>query len=231
MAHMATHLARMKGKYSPVERRDAAASTSRCNPCCSTNTSKRQHTIARALYKSSRDTKFQIIETPKRHGVREYLQNVERIVDVTFPERDRRRAIGEGKWEITMLEQNFFGVVFAPSCDLRVWNTEEGKLKIEVRNIDLSDLPKEIQVPADIIVSGWMDANKREGSRIAHLVGEVQISLDVDVPFPYSSFPGLKETIETILSGVIGRLEGSLKRNLPMDYYSWAREEVKVVST
>ena len=109
---------------------------------------------------------------------------------------------------------------------LRVYNSN-GELRIEVSELDLSDLPAEISnVPAEILVQGSMaPVRKTKSSRIVKLEGSVRISLDVDVPPPYSTFPLVKETTELILSGTIERLEKSLKQNLPRDYSTWTREQ------
>ena len=129
-----------------------------------------------------------------------------------------------------MINKNFFGVEFQPSAVLKVYN-ENGELRIQVSELDLSDLPTEISgVPAKLLVEGSMaPRRKTQSSRIVKLEGSVKISLDVDVPPPYSTFPLLKETIELILSGVVERLEGSLKQNLPRDYSMWTREQRVVV--
>lgn len=197
---------------------------------CSSSTSRHHHTGApstrtRAVYQSARNTEFQIVELrPKQRPISQYLEQVDRIVDVTFPDEDRRAPVGDGEWDITMLEQNFFGVHFAPTCRLRVWHDDaEAKLHVEVSELDLSTLPPELQVPADIKVEGWMTpAARREGSRLIKVNGQVAISLDVDVPSQYA-YPGTREVIEAILGGVLARLENSLQRNLPMDYNRWVR--------
>ena len=156
-----------------------------------------------------------------------YLEQVERIVQVTFPDESRRKRLEDGVLEVTLLQQDFFGVKFSPSARLRVWN-DAGVLGIRVSDIDLSDLPDEIRVPATLKVEGRLGHSKKTASsKIAKLSGEVEISLDVDVPFPYSSFPLLRETVEAILGGVIGRLEGSLKSSLPRDYAEWTRAKPK----
>ena len=180
-------------------------------------------TTCEALYSSSRETSFTLIELNKSRPVEQYLKDTFRIVEVTFPDAERRENLSAEKWRVTLLEQTFFGVHFSPSAVLRVWN-EEGKLKIQVSELDLSDLPEEIRVPAVITVNGNMaPKRKTKESRVVPLNGQVEISLDVDVPYPFSTFPLLRETVETILGGVVMRLEQSLKRNLPQDYTKWTR--------
>lgn len=195
------------------------------------NSNSRRHRLDRtivgeAVYSSAKDTTFTIVElsAKKELAVQEYLRKSERIVEVTFPDASRRRKIDTDKWEVTLLQQNFFGVEFCPCAELKVWN-KEGVLRIQVSDLDLSDLPPEIQVPAKILVEGSMSPHKKSASsKIVNLKGQVKISLDVDVPEPYSSFPLVKDTIETILTGVITRLEESLRSRLPGDYTRWTRE-------
>ena len=180
-----------------------------------------------AFYSAKRDTEFTVVELNSSRPVVAYLEQVERIVQVTFPDESRRKRLEDGVWEVTLLQQDFFGVKFSPSARLRVWN-DAGVLGIRVSDIDLSDLPDEIRVPATLKVEGRLGHSKKAASsKIAKLGGEVEISLDVDVPFPYSSFPLLRETVEAILGGVIGRLEGSLKSSLPRDYAEWTRAKPK----
>ncbi|QDZ22396.1 hypothetical protein A3770_07p49140 [Chloropicon primus] len=190
----------------------------------------RPSTLCEALYTSARDTEFTMVELNSGRTVDAYLQQVDRIVYATFPDESRRRLLEEGKWEVTLLEQDFFGVKFAPRAVLRVWN-EGGQLGIQVSDIDLSDLPDEIRVPAELKVDGRLRSSKRTpASKVNKLRGMVKMSLGVEVPFPYSTFPLLRETVEAILGGVISRLEESLKRSLPQDFAKWARSKEKAES-
>ena len=198
-----------------------AATSSRC--CRTTRSNRFRHLGGRALYSSTKGTDFTVIELNSSKPVEDYLNETERIVQATFPDESRRRQVEDGVWEITLLQQDFFGVKFSPSTKLRVQN-REGELTIQVTDLDLSDLPQEIRVPAEIKVEGRMTPRKKKAtSKIVHLSGKCQISLDVDVPFPYSTFPMLRETVEALLGSVIGRLEESLKRSLPQDYAKWTK--------
>ena len=93
----------------------------------------------------------------------------------------------------------------------------------------MSDLPEEIRVPATLTVNGRLKPKRKSPTaKVVRLGGSVTIALDVNVPAPYSTFPLLKETVEGILSAVIGRLEQSLKTKLPGDYQKWSRAKATV---
>jgi len=79
--------------------------------------------------------------------LKEYLTEVERVVNMTFPDQSRRKRIDDNTWKVQMLQQDLVGVRFQPKTTLKVFYDEETGLNIDVTDLELGLPPEFIVFP------------------------------------------------------------------------------------
>ena len=176
-------------------------------------------------YGARKATSFQLREGPERGLVERYLQEVDRVVQITFPAGEERARLGEGEWAVTMKPQEFFTVRFQARCTIRTFYTAERGLCIEVKHLELLGMP-EAFADADprILVQGNLKPLLVPGP-FRRLKGQVTLDLDVKVPEPFNSFPGVTEVIEALLHAVLDNLQRSLEAGIAKDFEVWKAED------
>jgi hypothetical protein len=59
-------------------------------------------------WKSSRSMTLTIKDEDESHSFATYISDGERIVNVTFPDANRREKLGAGRWKVQLLPFEFF---------------------------------------------------------------------------------------------------------------------------
>eukprot|EP00466_Bigelowiella_natans_P003970 jgi/Bigna1/71146/fgenesh1_pg.14_\ len=145
------------------------------------------------------------IQEREGYRVEDYLEQVERIVHMTFPDKNRRTKIDPNTWQVRLLTQDFVGVQFRPVTQLKVFCDQKG-LHITVSELDL-DMPPQFQVDSVI------------------LRGSVKMTLTTDLPAPFMAIPGVQNVAEAVMKRIITQLKQSLEAGLANDYEQWTQRQ------
>ena len=161
-------------------------------------------------------------------GVEDYLQDVDRVVCSTFPDAARRKRLGPGRWEVTLLSQSFFTLSFEPVTVIESsYDPALGALTIKVDQLDLRGLPAAIvMAQPKLEVRGRLKpAAAAAASEFRQLTGNVSMKIEFDLPPQFMLFPGVPEVVKGILETILGRMESNLELYLPEDFVVWQREK------
>ena len=167
---------------------------------------------------------------PGRPGlsVEDYLQEVDRVVCSTFPDATRRTQLGVGRWEVTLLSQNFFTYKFEPVTVIEsTYDTASGALCIKVDQLDMRGLPASIMdsQPRLEVRGRLRPAQPASEGEFRQLTGRVSMKIDFDLPMQFMLLPGVSEVVQGILESILGRMESNLQSYLPQDFIAWQREQ------
>eukprot|EP00468_Gymnochlora_sp_CCMP2014_P000882 CAMPEP_0167740970 /NCGR_PEP_ID=MMETSP0110_2-20121227/593_1 /TAXON_ID=629695 /ORGANISM="Gymnochlora sp., Strain CCMP2014" /LENGTH=182 /DNA_ID=CAMNT_0007624963 /DNA_START=226 /DNA_END=774 /DNA_ORIENTATION=+ len=156
--------------------------------------------------------------------LKEYLTEVERVVNMTFPDQSRRKRIDDNTWKVQMLQQDLVGVRFQPKTTLKVFYDEETGLNIDVTDLELGLPPEFIVFPPNIEVKGTLrPAAKLPRNKII-LRGQVSMALTAALPPQLMLIPGVQGVCEAILGRILKQLRSSLEDNIATDYAAWVAD-------
>eukprot|EP00465_Bigelowiella_longifila_P007570 CAMPEP_0185262928 /NCGR_PEP_ID=MMETSP1359-20130426/10941_1 /TAXON_ID=552665 /ORGANISM="Bigelowiella longifila, Strain CCMP242" /LENGTH=200 /DNA_ID=CAMNT_0027849999 /DNA_START=332 /DNA_END=934 /DNA_ORIENTATION=+ len=165
------------------------------------------------------------IQEREGYSVEDYLEQVERIVHMTFPDENRRTKIDPNTWQVRLLTQEFVGVQFRPMTQLKVFYDEKG-LHITVSELDL-DMPPQFQVDSPLLkVEGILKTATRLPRNKVILRGSVKMTLTTDLPAPFMAIPGVQNVAEAVMKRIITQLKQSLEAGLAKDYEQWTQRQV-----
>ena len=187
--------------------------------------------VARVSSEAGRATAFQVREGRGRRpglAVEEYLQDVDRVVCSTFPDASRRKKLGVGRWEVTLLSQNFFTFSFEPVTVIEsTYDLENGALCIKVDQLDLRGLPASIvnSQPRLEVRGRLRPAQPASEGEFRQLTGRVSMKIDFDLPMQFMLLPGVSEVVQGILESILNRMESNLQSYLPQDFITWQQEQ------
>jgi len=194
-------------------------------------------------FETSRELQLDTLEsTDPRLSFKSYLQNVERVVYMTFPDESRRNLIEDGKWRVSLLPQQFFWITFTAHTTLSAWVNQEDALCIQVGDLQLDGAPPELDLNNKLLLTlnGKMfssssgpssaSAPNRATSKCT-IRGSVGMTLEADVPQVFLATPGLDQVSITIMEAVIKRMEQSLKQGLVQDYRAWVAKTQQDLAT
>ncbi|CAM6088095.1 unnamed protein product [Calypogeia fissa] len=162
----------------------------------------------------------------------EYLNELERVVKVTFPDSARITYMGDSVWRTRLKPITFITLSATPVCDIKVYN-ENNTLKIysDQLLLDFSGLPEEyVNQSVRFTLQGQLQVDGRKGSqykagREVDFNGVVSLSLRASLPLPFALLPGDVVTTvgDTILDTILGAMESALVRGIIADYHTWCR--------
>ena len=77
------------------------------------------------------------------------MQDGERIVDVTFPDEQRREKLDATTWRVQLLPFEFFGNKVVVYCTMGLDPQEDG-LHISAKQLEITGLPKEFNIDGKV---------------------------------------------------------------------------------
>ncbi|KAJ7519962.1 hypothetical protein O6H91_20G061500 [Diphasiastrum complanatum] len=158
----------------------------------------------------------------------DYLQEVERVVKITFPDSARIQYLGNSSWRSRLRPITFFSVSATPVCDLKVFHEEKTqslKLRSDKLVLDLLGLPTD-NLDLQFSLEGDLKVSRKSTiSRQKNFNGSVSLGLKCDLPLPFSLMP---ETVvmpvgDGVLDRILGAMEGALLQGIIKDYNYWCR--------
>lgn len=203
--------------------------------------SSRSASITAQTFKVSEATMLQVEEDDAK-PLDAYLKEVERIVELSFRDSNRRKRLDDNTWEVgneesfpnlsaenvfsqvQLLSQNLVGIKFQPVTKLKVYSDEEG-LHISVSDMNM-DLPPSlaIAVPPVLEVFGTMKPSVRLPRGKTILRGSVDMAFTADIPPQIMMVPGASNLVKALLRGILMQLKASLENGIPEDYRRWCEE-------
>ncbi|CAM6100719.1 unnamed protein product [Calypogeia fissa] len=164
----------------------------------------------------------------------EYLNELERVVKVTFPDSARITYMGDSVWRTRLKPITFITISATPVCDIKVYH-ENNTLKIysDQLLLDFSGLPEEyVNQSVRFTLQGQLQVDSRKAGREADFNGVVSLSLRASLPLPFALLPGDVVTTvgDTILDTILGAMESALVRGIIADYHTWCRIKQKMDS-
>eukprot|EP00897_Mesotaenium_endlicherianum_P007963 jgi/Mesen1/7195/ME000371S06277 len=195
----------------------------------------RQKTVAQVTFKAKRTLSLSCQETSI--PIDTYLANVERVVNVAFPDRKRLQLLAPNTWRARLKPVTFFSISATPVCDLRAW-FERGFLRIFSDKVvlDLAGLPPQFHnIKLNMTLEGRLQALRRGAPKVAaspacQLEGYVNLGVSLDLPVPFNLIPepAVNAVGNAILDGILAAMQGALLRGLLQDYYMWSKEQVEL---
>lgn len=182
-------------------------------------------------FKTSRTLALPVRNENTEHPVNAYLQEVERVVYVTFPDEKRRSLIEEGKWRVELLPYQFFWIQFQAVNTIQAW-AEPECMRIKITDLRLEGTPPELDLNRKLLfnLDGELKVIRPKSGASGlpcRLAGKVQMQLSADVPDAFMFAPGLDQVSQSLMDTVLENLEGALVKNLLKDYQVWAAAQVK----
>ncbi|GAB5360814.1 hypothetical protein AAMO2058_000659500 [Amorphochlora amoebiformis] len=156
------------------------------------------------------------------YALDKYLTQVERVVNVTFPDSNRRTRMGDDTWKVQLLPQEFVGIRFSPVTRLRVFY-DDGSLHIEVSDLELGLPPQLVVAPPILRVRGTLKPAVRLPRNKILLKGTVEMALTAALPAQLMLIPGIQSFGEALLRSILQQLKASLESGITTDYKKWAK--------
>lgn len=160
-------------------------------------------------------------------SARAYLRDSERVVHITFPDKRRKRPLGNGKWHVRLLPMQLFWVEFCAVCVIHAWYDEkQGGLRLAVSDLNLEGVPNELGVSETLLLEVDGQLVPRSSSSSAPVLdGKIQMQLTAPhLPAVLEFAPGFQDVVQSILDSVLERLERSIVREVGKDYRQWVLE-------
>lgn len=96
-------------------------------------------------WKSSRSMTLTIRDEDDTHSFASYISDGERIVNVTFPDVDRRTKLDPTTWKVQLLPFTFLQWRATVFCTLKLVHNADG-LHLTAEDLDIQGLPDELGV-------------------------------------------------------------------------------------
>eukprot|EP00242_Pyramimonas_sp_CCMP2087_P016440 CAMPEP_0198200440 /NCGR_PEP_ID=MMETSP1445-20131203/3450_1 /TAXON_ID=36898 /ORGANISM="Pyramimonas sp., Strain CCMP2087" /LENGTH=206 /DNA_ID=CAMNT_0043870511 /DNA_START=463 /DNA_END=1083 /DNA_ORIENTATION=- len=177
-------------------------------------------------YNAARAMRIRVSQEDPMYPYETYFQNAERVVNVTFPDKDRRKVVAPGIWKTQLLPIQLLFFTFVAENTLKAWSTPSG-MNLTVLDLVLSGVPDSLDLNNKLRfdLKGQLRV-KRDVPGQAKLVldGIVAMELEADVPPIIAANPGIDQLCQTILDRILEKLERSLVEGVVADYDSWLSE-------
>ncbi|KAH7297072.1 hypothetical protein KP509_26G051900 [Ceratopteris richardii] len=162
----------------------------------------------------------------------QYVREVERVVNVTFPDSARICYIGDSTWRATLKPVTFFSLSATPACDIRVFH-DNSALKISSNRLvlDFKGVPVQFKhLDFDLSLLGELYVAESRSSKQwqnKRFCGQVDLGLKVDMPLPFSMMPDevLMPVGNGILDRILGAMESAILAGLIRDYKEWCQKQ------
>jgi len=185
----------------------------------------------RKAWKSSKSMTLTIKDEDDAHSFAEYISDGERIVDVTFPDVNRREKLNPTTWKVQLLPFSFLQFRATVFCTLRLEPQKDG-LHLSCEDLNIVGLPDEFGVNGKVWLT--MDGALKP-ARVAtkagrRVLGSLTVNLSADVNDMVAMVPGLDEAVNLINDTVIGNLQGAINATIASDYSKWKAVQRKAAA-
>jgi len=154
--------------------------------------------------------------------IEEYLSAPQRIV-AGLTEAGGVEQIGPDEFRLTLRPLQFLSLKFVPVATLRVSSPALGELLIESQDCQLLGA-ETFNQHFQLQLNGVLQTQRR-GSQ-AQLNGKADLRVGINVPPPFNLTPKavVNATGNSLLKGILKRIQQRLKQQLVADYQRWATQ-------
>jgi len=178
----------------------------------------------RKEWRSRRSIQMLVKTEVPEYPFAQYIADGERIVDVTFPDEQRREKLDATTWRVQLLPFEFFGNKVVVYCTMGLDPQEDG-LHISAKQLEITGLPKEFNIDGKVNLGMKGSLKPQRGPAGAagrRVMGQIQLNLEADINEFLSMTPGLDDVVNTINDTILANLEKSISNNIIKDYEKWA---------
>jgi|TARA_B110000977_G_scaffold201820_1_gene298970 hypothetical protein len=161
------------------------------------------------------------------HDFSTYISDGERIIDVTFPDTNRREKIDETTWKVQLLPFEFMQWKATVFTTLRL-EASNGELRLSSTDLTIEGLPKELGVEGKVWLSmdGALKPARTGTKQGRKVLGKLTVNLSAEVNEMVAILPGFDDAVNLINDTVIANLQGSINATVADDYTKWRVNEV-----
>jgi hypothetical protein len=171
-------------------------------------------------------TASQTVQIPVREvpgvPIEHYLAVPQRLV-AGLTEDGGVEQLGPEEFRLRLRSLQFFSLQFVPVATLRVYAPAPGEICIESQDCQLMGA-ETFNQHFQLQLNGVLQT-QRQGN-IAQLVGRADLRVGINVPPPFNLTPNavINATGNSLLKGILKRIQLRLKQQLMADYERWAQQ-------
>ena len=173
-------------------------------------------------WKSSKSMTLVIKDEDDAHTFADYISDGERIINVTFPDENRREKLNDTTWKVQLLPFEFMQWRATVFCTLKLESKKDG-LHLSAEDLTITGLPDEFGVNGKVWLSmdGALKPARTTTKAGRKVLGKLTVNLSADVNDMVAMFPGLDDAVNLINDTVIANLQGAINASIAKDYSKW----------
>lgn len=172
-------------------------------------------------FAASQSIDLPVVEQPI--PIQRYLQHSQRLV-YALSHADRIAVLSEDCYRFQVLPISFMHLSLCPIVDLRITTTAEGRVDITSIACDLQGM-EAFRDCFELSLVGQMYPTFKFGR--TYLEGQANLQIEIDLPMPFKRMPKLllETTGNAILKNVLATVRQRLLKNLLKDYQLWVQAQ------